>query len=249
MKISYITLYKDFYNEFKNTSIIKKAIDKGIVEMNFVDFKDYVKKGRVDDKIVSGGRGNLIRYDVASDALNSIKSDKSKVILLTPKGKVFDQELAKELASEEELIFICPHFEGIDERICEEVDYKISIGDYILTGGELASQVVSDSIIRLLDGVINKESLEEESFNNDLLEYGQYTLPRVYNDKEIPEIYFSGNHKAIKDYKLKESLLITRKNRPDLYKKHKLSEYEKKVLKTCNKKWVKEVVKKSKKDN
>lgn len=249
MKLSYITLFKDFYNEFKNTSIIKKAIDNGIVEMNFIDLKDYVKKGRVDDKIVSGGKGNLIRYDVASDALNSIKTDKSKVILLTPKGKLFNQELAKELASEEELIFICPHFEGIDERITSEVDYEISIGDYILTGGELASQVVSDSVIRLIDGVINKESLEEETFNNDLLEYSQYTLPRVYNDKEIPEIYFSGNHKAIKDYKLKESLLLTRKNRPDLYKKHKLSDQERKVLKTCNKKWVKEIVKKSKKGN
>lgn len=248
MKISYLTLFPSFYKEFKNTSIIKKAIDNNLIEMNVIDLKDFVKKGRVDDKIVSGGKGNLIRYDVTLEALNSIKSDKSKVILLTPRGKVFNQTLSEELSKYEDLIFICPHFEGIDQRIVDEVDYEISIGDYILTGGELASQVVSDSIIRLIDGVINKESLDEETFNDNLLEYSQYALPRTYNDKSIPDIYFSGNHKAIEEYKLKDSLLVTKKNRPDLYKKHKLSEKEKLILKKCNKKWEDEIVNKSKKD-
>ncbi len=247
MKIKYLTLYPDFYNDFKSTSIVRKALDKNIISIDTIDLKKYVKSKRVDAKIISGGKGNLIRYDVAHDALSDIKGNNSKVILVTPKGKTFNQKIAYELSKEEELIFICPHFEGIDERIVEEVDYCLSIGDYILTGGELASQVISDSVIRLIEGVINKESLKEETFNNDLLEYSQYALPRDYNGKKVPEIYFSGNHKAIEDYKLKQSLLLTKKNRPDLYKKHKLSDHEKDVLKKCDKKWEKEIIDKSKK--
>lgn len=247
MKIKYLTLFPSFYNEFKTTSIIKNAILNNLVSIETYDLKNYVTKGRVDGKIVSGGSGNLIRYDVVSDALKSIKSEDSKVILLTPRGRVFNQSIANELKDEKELIFICPHFEGIDERIVSEVDYSLSIGDYILSGGELASQVISDSVIRLIDGVINKDSLNEETFNNDLLEYSQYTLPRVYNGKAIPDIYFSGNHKAIEEYKVKESLLATKKNRPDLYKKHDLSEKEKKILAKCDDEWVKNIVDKSKK--
>lgn len=247
MKISYLTLFPSFYDQFKSTSIIKNAIMNNKISIDTIDLKDFVKKGRVDSKIVSGGKGNLIRYDVVSEALNSVRTDKSKVILVTPKGRVFNQQLANELKNEEELIFICPHFEGIDERIVSEVDYSLSIGDYILSGGELASQVISDAVIRLVDGVINKDSLKEETFNDDLLEYSQYALPRVYNGKAIPDIYFSGNHKAIEEYKIKDSLLITKKNRPDLYKKHKLSEKEKKILAKCDKNWEKKIIEKSKK--
>lgn len=220
MKISYLTLFPEFYESFKNTSIIKKAIDNKYVSIECINYKDFVKKGRVDDKIVGGGKGNLIRYDVASDALKSIRTSKSKVILLTPRGQTLNQELSMKLANEEELIFLCPHFEGIDNRIDDEVDYCISIGDYILTGGEIASIVVSDSIIRLIDGVINKESLQEETFNNNLLEYNQYALPRSYNGKDIPDIYFSGDHKKIKQIRENESRDLTRKMRPDLYQKH-----------------------------
>lgn len=227
MKISYITLFPEFYNGFKDTSIIKKAIENKHIEMNFVNFKDYVSKGRVDDKIVGGGKGNLIRYDVASSALNSVKTSKSKVVLLTPRGKTFNQKTAKELAKVEELIFICPHFEGIDARIEDEVDYCLSIGDYILTGGEIASMVVSDSVIRLIDGVINKESLNEESFENILLEYDQYALPRSHNGKDIPDVYLSGNHKEIAKYKKENSLEKTKKNRPDLYEKYMIKSTQK----------------------
>lgn len=230
MKIKYITLFPEFYNGFKQTSIIKKAIDNKYIDLEFINFKNYVTKGRVDDKIVGGGSGNLIRYDVAYNALNGIRSKTSKVILLTPRGKTFNQDIARELAKEEELIFICPHFEGIDARIEEDVDYCLSIGDYILTGGEIASAVISDAIIRLVDGVINKGSLQEESFNNNLLEYSQYALPKSYNDKDIPSIYFSGNHKEIRKQRLKDSLLITKKNREDLFLKHELTEEEKKLL-------------------
>ena len=234
MKISYITLFPEFYSGFKDTSIIKKAIDNKCVEMNFVNFKDFVKKGRVDDKIVGGGSGNLIRYDVASDSLKSVKTSKSKVILLTPRGNVFDQKIAKELSKQEELIFLCPHFEGIDARIEDEVDYCLSVGDYILSGGEVASIVISDAVIRLVDGVISKDSLKEETFNNGLLEYNQYALPRAYNDKEIPEIYLSGNHKLIDKSRKENSLEITKKNRPDLYEKYVLLS-AKKERKTKNK--------------
>lgn len=227
MKISYLTLFPEFYDSFKNTSIIKKAIENKFVSIECINYKDFVKKGRVDDKIVGGGRGNLIRYDVASLALSSVRTSKSKVILLTPRGKTLTQEFAKELAKEEELIFVCPHFEGIDDRIVEEVDYCISIGDYILTGGEIASIVVSDSVIRLIDGVINKDSLKEETFNNYLLEYNQYALPRSYNGREIPEIYFSGNHKEIRKVRENESHDLTKKTRPDLYQKY-LENHDKK---------------------
>lgn len=248
MRIKYVTLFPEFYEQFKNTSIIKKAIDNKIIEIETIDLKKEVKDGRVDGKIVGGGKGNLLRYDVVSDVLNKYKTDKSRVILVTPKGKVFNQKMALELSKNKELIFVCPHFEGIDERIVSEVDYCICIGDYILTGGELASQVISDSLIRLIPNVINKESLNEESFNSDLLEYDQYTLPRIYNGKAIPEIYLSGNHKAIDDYRLKQSLLITKQIRPDLYNKHLLTDYEKKVLNKCDEAWVNNIVEKSKTD-
>ena len=246
MKISYLTLFPEFYDSFREHSIVKRAIEKELVELNVIDLKKDVKKGRVDDKIVSGGKGNLLRYDVVSDTLNKYK-EKFMKILMTPRGKLFNQEIARQLAKEENLIFVCPHFEGIDSRIEDECDYLLSIGDYILTGGELASEVISDSLIRLIDGVINTNSLDEETFNNDLLEYNQYALPRVYNNKEIPEIYFTGNHEAIKDYKLKESLILTKENRPDLYSKHELSKKEKDVLNKCNQDWIDKIVNKSKK--
>ena len=134
MRMSYLTLFPSFYNEFINTSIIKKAIDKEIIDINLYDLKDYVKTGRVDDKIVGGGKGNLIRYDVVSDALEQVKKHNSKVILMTPKGRVYNQDLARELSNFEDIVFICPHFEGIDARIEEEVDYCISLGDFILMG-------------------------------------------------------------------------------------------------------------------
>ena len=249
MKIKYITLFENYYNEFKNTSIIKNAIAKGIVDIDVIDLKKEVKDGRVDSKIVGGGNGNLIRYDVVSDTLNKYKSKNSKVILLTPKGTLFNQDIARKLAKEEELIFVCPHFEGIDERIVDEVDYTLSIGDYILTGGELASQVVSDSVIRLIDNVINKGSLEVETFDNYLLEYPQYTLPRTYNNKNIPDIYFTGNHKAIEEYNIKQSLLITKKNRPDLYALHTLTKKEENILEKYDEDYIKKIVDRANKES
>lgn len=248
MKIKYVTLFENYYNEFKNTSIIKNAINKGLVELEVIDLKKEVNEGRVDGKIVGGGNGNLLRYDVVSDVIEKHRSDDSKVIVVTPKGKVFNQEFAKTLSKENELIFVCPHFEGIDERIMDEADYLISIGDYILTGGELASQVISDSIIRLVDGVINEKSLDVETFDNDLLEYPQYTLPRTYKNKSIPDIYFTGNHKAIREYNIKQSLLITKENRPDLYKKHTLTNEEKRILEKCDENYINKVIDKSNKD-
>lgn len=249
MEIKYLTLFKDFYKEFVNTSIIKNAINKGIVNIEVIDLKNEVKDGRVDDKVVGGGKGNLIRYDVISDTLNKYKSDKSKIVLVSPKGVLFKQGLATKLSKEEDLIFICPHFEGVDERVVDECDYVISIGDYILTGGELASQVITDSVVRLIDGVINKESLKDETFNNDLLEYPQYTLPRTYNNKAIPDVYFCGNHKVIEEYNIKRSLLITKENRPDLYKKHTLSKKEEKILEKCDENYINEAIRKSKKEH
>lgn len=233
MKITFLTLFKDFYTSFFNTSIIKKAINKNIVSTSVVDIRDYSsdKLRRVDDITIGGGPGVILKCDVVINAIKNVKTPNSKVIFLSSKGKRYTQKKARELAqSKQDLILLCGHYEGIDERVLDYVDEEISIGDYILTGGEIPSLVVADSIIRLLDGTIKNDSHLNESYENGLLEYPQYTLPREYEGKKIPEILLSGNHKTIEKWRLKKSLQLTKERRPDLFNNYELNKEEKELL-------------------
>ena len=218
MKIDILTLFKEQFNGFLETSIIKRAIDKKQVEINLIDIRDFVqnKHKQVDDTVYGGGSGMVIMVEPVVLALESVKTKDSKVILLTPSGEVYNQEKAISLSKEKHLIIICGHYEGIDERIKHFVDMEISIGDFVLTGGEIPSMVVVDSITRLLDGVITKESLESESFNDNLLDYPVYTKPRNFRGYEVPEVLVSGNHERIKEYRQEERIKRTNERRKDL---------------------------------
>lgn len=253
MKITFLTLFPEMYEGFINTSIINKAINKGVVEFKVVNIRDYSedKNKRVDDVIVGGGAGVILKCDPVVKAIKD-NNKNSKVIFLSSKGKTYNQKKARELASlNKDLVLLCGHYEGIDERILDYVDEEISIGDYILTGGELPSMILADSITRLLDGAINSNSIIDESYENGLLEYPQYTLPKNYEGKEIPEILFCGNHKIIEKWRKKESLRLTLKERKDLLEKYNLNDEEKELLEEINNneigRWEIEAIKKSKK--
>ena len=224
MKITILTLFPEFFNSFFDTSIIKRAINKEIVSFEVVNIRDFTldKYHRVDNPPVGGGAGLIMMCQPVIDALNSVKTPHSKTFLTSPKGNTFNQQKALEMSKEEHLIFICGHYEGLDARIEKYVDEQISIGDFILTGGEAAIICIMDSIIRLLPNAISTNSIEEESFN-DGLEYPQYALPYEYNNDKIPDILFSGNHTAINKWRRKQSLVLTRKLRPDLFNKMELS--------------------------
>ena len=233
MRITTLTLFEEMYDGVINTSIISRAKEKGVVDIDFVNIRDFAKDKfkHVDDAPFGGGAGMVMKCEPVLDALSSVRNDKSHVILMSPHGKTFNQAKAKELTKYDYLILIAGHYEGLDYRITKHVDEELSIGDYILTGGELASMVVIDAVTRLLDGAINSESIMEESFENDLLEYPQYTQPRNYEGDEVPEVLVSGNHAKIREYRILQSLLITKEKRPDLFEKHILTEEEKKILK------------------
>lgn len=235
MKITILTLFKEMFDSLINTSIIKRTIDKGLVEVEVVNFREYStdRLKRVDDAPYGGGAGMIIKLQPILDCLNAVKTKNSVVYLLSAKGKVYNQQTAHKLAKKEHVILICGHYEGVDDRILDYIDGEICIGDYILTGGELAAMIVSDSIIRLLDGAIKEESTSEESFENGLLEYPQYTTPRDYNGNKVPDILFSGNHKAIEEYRFKQSIVKTKEVRPELIDE---SKFNKQQLK-----WYKEI--------
>ena len=221
MKFDILTLFPEMFEGIKQ-SIIGKAIEKEIIDINIVNIRDFSKNKhkKVDDTPYGGGAGMVMRPDVVYDAYSSIKSDNAKVIYLSPKGKTLNQEKVKELANEKHIILLCGHYEGIDQRVLDEiVDEEISIGDYVLTGGEIPAMVLIDSVSRYVDGVITKESVEEESFSNGLLEYPQYTRPEIFLDKKVPEVLLSGHQENIRKWREEKSLEITRRNRPDLIKK------------------------------
>lgn len=232
MKISFLTLFPNFYNEFLKSKVISRAIEKGIISIDVVDIRNYSqdKHRHIDDTPYGGGAGMVMRVDVVSNAIRSNKNQDSYTILLGPKGTVFNQKVAKRLKEKKHLIFVSGHYEGIDHRISYDIDEEMSIGDYILTGGELSSQVIADSIIRILDGAIRSESAQEESFENQLLEYPQYTRPFNFEGKVVPEILLSGNHNKIRLFRLKESLRETFKKRPDLLENRNYSLEELKLL-------------------
>lgn len=218
MRIDILTLFKEQFKGFLETSIIKRAIDKNKVEINLIDIRGFVqnKHRQVDDTPYGGGSGMVIMVEPVVLAIESVKTKESKVIFLTPSGEVYNQNKAISLSKEKHLIIICGHYEGIDERIKNFIDMEISIGDFILTGGEIPSMLIVDSITRLLDGVISKESLETESFNDNLLDYSVYTKPRNFRGYEVPEVLVSGNHELIRKYREEERIMRTNERRKDL---------------------------------
>ena len=233
MKITILTLFPEMFDGFMTNSIIKRAIAKGLVEIKIVNIRDFTKDkyGRVDSAPVGGGAGLIMKCQPIIDCINSVKEKESKVIMLSPRGKTYNQEKAHNLVENcTNIILLCGHYEGIDERVNTYVDEQISIGDYILTGGEIGAMAISDSIIRLIDGAIAEESIVDESFENGLLEYPQYTEPYDYNGDKIPDILYSGNHQAIEKWRRKQSLKLTKKHRPDLFEKKALSKEDKKLL-------------------
>ena len=254
MKITILTLFPDMFNGFKENSIVKRAIGKEIVEVKIVNIRDYTndKYGRVDTPPIGGGAGLIMKCQPIVDAIRENSTKKCHKIILSPGGKTYNQAKANELKKYDEILLLCGHYEGIDERVNDYLDEAISIGDYILTGGELGAMVIADSIIRLLDGAITDASLDEESFSNGLLEYPQYTEPDDFEGKKVPNILYTGNHTAIEKYRRKKSLELTRKYRPDMFNKLELSKQDKKLLKELDEgdeepKWMKDALEKGKK--
>lgn len=233
MKITILTLFPEMFDSYLSNSIIKRAIAKEIVSFNIVNIRDYTldKHHRVDNPPYGGGAGLIMMCQPVIDALKANITDNAKTFLTSPKGSTFNQEKALSLAKEEHLIFICGHYEGLDERISDYVDESISIGDFVLTGGEIPVMAMTDAIIRLIPSVITENSIEEETFNDGVLEYPQYTFPYDYDGKKVPDILFSGNHTAIKKWRRKQSLILTRKKRPDLFSKLILSKSDLKLIK------------------
>ncbi len=218
-----ITLFPDAYPGLLGSSILGNALKKKIWKLNLVDIKNFSKKNyKVDDAPFGGGPGMVLKPDVLDDALSSINNNKLTKYYLTPKGEKFTQEMAENISNEKGAVFLCGRYEGIDERFIEYHKLKeISIGDYIISGGDLAAMVIIDSVIRLLPNVIgNKNALNEESFKNHLLEYPLFTQPRSWKNLDVPKILLSGDHKKIKDWKIKQSEDITKQRRPDLWKKY-----------------------------
>ena len=254
MKISILTLFPEFFDGFLTNSIIKRAIAKEQVEIEIINIRDYTldKYGRVDSAPVGGGAGLIMKCQPVLDCLKAVKKENSHTVLLSPRGKTYNQAKARSFASSyEHLIIICGHYEGTDERINKYTDELISIGDYILTGGEIGAEIISDSVIRLLDNVIAPESIVDESFENGLLEYPQYTEPFDYEGDKIPDILYSGNHSAIDKWRKKQSLKLTKEHRPDLFNQYELSKEEKKLLNELDSdeqpKWEKDAIEKGKK--
>lgn len=234
MKFIVLTLFPEMFSSFFETSILKRAIGTNKIEVEFVNIRDYTKDkyGRVDTPPIGGGAGLILKCQPILDALKENSSSNTYKIVMSPRGKTFNQQKAIELASsKDEILILCGHYEGIDERVYQYFDEEISIGDFILTGGEAAAICIIDSISRLLDGVITKDSIVEESFSNSLLEYPQYTEPYNYNGDYVPDILYSGNHKAIEKWRQKESLKKTKNKRPDLFNNYKLTKSDLKLVK------------------
>ena len=221
MKFDVLTLFPEMFQSL-NESIIGRAKEKELIEINLINIRDFSKDKhkKVDDTPYGGGAGMVLMPDVVYDAYSSVKDENAKVIYLSPQGKVLNQAKVKELSKENHLILLCGHYEGTDQRVLDEiVDEEISIGDYVLTGGELPAMVLIDSVSRYVGGVLNEDSIKEESFSNNLLEYPQYTRPEEFRGKKVPEVLISGHHENIKKWREKKSLEVTKLKRPDLLEK------------------------------
>ena len=219
MRFDVLTLFPEMFIPLQK-SILERAQKKGNIDINLINIRDFSKDKhkKVDDTPYGGGAGMVIRPDVVYDAYNSIENrENAKVIFLSPQGKTLNQAKVEELSKKEHLILLCGHYEGIDQRVLDKiVDEEISIGDYVLTGGELPSMVLIDAVSRYVDGVLNIESIKEESFSNNLLEYPQYTRPETFLDEKVPEVLISGHHENIRKWREEQSKIITNKKRPDL---------------------------------
>lgn len=218
MVIDILTLFPNMYDNFLTESIIKRAIDNGKVKVNIHNIRDYTvyKNKQVDDYPFGGGGGMVLMCDPIFRAIDALKDDDAFVIMMTPTGVVYKEKIAYDLSQKKHLILLCGHYEGFDERIKTIVDMEISIGDFILTGGEIPSMVVMDSVIRLIPGVINSSSLTSESFNDNLLDYPNYTKPAIYRGMKVPDVLLSGHHENIKKYRHEKQIELTKKNRGDL---------------------------------
>lgn len=239
MKFKVLTLFSEMFNGFLKSSVIGKAIDKKILDVELINIRDFSKNKHksVDDSPYGGGPGMVMTPQPLKDCIENAKSDKSKVIFLTPKGKKLNQNLVNDISKEKELILLCGHYEGIDQRIIDKyVDEEISIGDYVLTGGEIGAMVLIDSIGRLLPGVIGDEnSYKEDSHFNGLLDHPHYTRPQIFDDMKVPDVLLSGNHKKIDEWRMEKSISNTYEKRPDMIKK---------FIKTTNNEEIKEKTKK-----
>ena len=218
MVIDILTLFPNMYDNFLTESIIKRAIDNGKVKVNIHNIRDYTvyKNKQVDDYPFGGGGGMVLMCDPIFRAIDALKDDDAFVIMMTPTGVVYKEKIAYDLSQKKHLILLCGHYEGFDERIKTIVDMEISIGDFILTGGEIPSMVVMDSVIRLIPGVINISSLTSESFNDNLIDYPNYTKPAIYRGMKVPDVLLSGHHENIKKYRHEKQIELTKKNRGDL---------------------------------
>ena len=221
MKIDILTLFPNSIEGFLKESIMKRAIEKGMVTISVPNIRDYSKDShkKVDDYGFGGGQGMVLMPQPIFDAVEALKTEESKVILMTPQGKTYNQKFAYALTKEAHLIIICGHYEGFDERIRTLADYEVSIGDYVLTGGEIASLVITDSVVRLLDGVIKEQSHIEDSFQDNLLDYPVYTKPVDFRGMKVPEVLLSGHHKNIDEWRKAEQIKRTQERRPDLLEK------------------------------
>lgn len=232
MKISILTMFPEMLDSLQQAPIVQHAVQKGIVEIEIVDIRNFASGSfrDIDDSPYGGGAGMIMRYEPLKKALDQTKHASSFTVLSAAAGVPYTQMKAHEYAAKEHLILVCGHYEGVDARIYDDIDETVSIGDYIVSGGEYPAMIIADSIVRLLDGVIKKESTEEESFENGLLEYPQYTKPSVYDGREVPAVLLSGNHEMVRRWRRKESLRMTLKYRPDLLAQMVLNEEDKKLL-------------------
>lgn len=231
MKINILTLFPEFFSNFKTESIIGKALNKGLLEINIINIRDYCldKHKQADDIPFGGGAGMVMKGE---PIVRALKEHKGRVIYPSPQGVVYNQSIAIELSKLEEITIICGHYEGVDERVIENyVDMEISIGDFVLTGGELPAMIIADSVARMVPNVIKKDSYENDSFFNGLLDHPHYTQPREFEGLTVPEVLYSGHHKKIDEWRLKESLKRTRLRRPDLLGNREFTKLEKKLMK------------------
>ena len=221
MKFDILTLFPEMFSSLEQ-SIIGRAVENGQISINLINIRDFStdKHKKVDDTPYGGGAGMVMMPDVVYSAYESLESSDAKVIYMSPKGKTLNQEKVEELSKENHLIILCGHYEGIDQRVLDKiVDEEISIGDYVLTGGEIPAMVLIDSVSRYVKGVLKEDSIKEETFSNGLLEYPQYTRPEIFQGERVPEVLLSGNHQEIDKWRKEKSLEITKKNRPDLLEK------------------------------